>query len=171
VWQGQTALVSQGVLTACSIRFLILACLSRMHEKNAWLSRYNHPLRSGRRPLDCAVQQGGEPPSAFLGRFLPKLGGASWHRLFFVLCLAGAELGRHVRRSTTGVCRSLFSGPCSRCSCGQPECRAGAVPSHSFPELPRLAARALGQKDAARGSLPVFLRPRPVIQGKNPSCS
>jgi hypothetical protein len=54
-------------------------------------SRCEYPLLEPLPALDCAPQQGGTPPTVFLGRFLPKLGGAFRCRLFFGLAAAGTE--------------------------------------------------------------------------------
>jgi hypothetical protein len=50
------------------------------HTRPAPMLRGKIRLRGERPTPRCALQQCGSPHCLLLGRFLPKLGGASWHR-------------------------------------------------------------------------------------------
>ncbi len=109
--------------------------------------------------LSCASQQWGVAPlSAFLGRFLPKLGGAARRRHFFVHPLAGrCQSADQANPARSGACRrgaaSIFPG--IRDATGATPDRADlpwARSSRGHPSGAGRAAEALGHRNrSSRG--------------------
>jgi hypothetical protein len=123
-------------------------------------SRCDYPLLEPLQALDCAPQQGGTPPTVFLGRFLPKLGGAFRCRLFLAWRQPERSLFRKRRVARLpGIFRAGWDAGCALS-------RRRAYPS-TFP----LVHPGRSQSDATGGQpAPTTGRPSSCPRLRWPDC-